>query len=184
MPLYNPPSSGSASFGATDMVGVGLLSGSATYDTGYSSTQTAGDLVCCLAVAPKTVTVTTLGIQVTGAGVTGSGVNALALFTEAGVLVDQTGDMTAAFGSVGYAEGAMGGAQVLTAGVNYYLAVLNHFSGTAVKFAATGTVNTSNFPALNSHYVAVYKSAQASIPASFTPSSYTLNSGLYIMYAR
>jgi hypothetical protein len=183
VPLYNPASSG-ASFGQNDLVGVGLLSGSATYDTGYSSTQSAGDLVCCLAVAPKTVAVSTLGIQVTGAGVTGSGTNALALYTEAGVLIDQTGDMTTAFSSVQYAEGAMGGPQTLTAGTNYYLVVLSHFSGTAVKFAATGTVNTSNFPALNSHYVAVYKSAQASIPASFTPSSYTLNSGLYIMYAR
>lgn len=181
MPYYPPPAV--SSFGWTDMLGVGLLTAAPTW-SGFVATQTAGNHVACLAVAPKNATVTTLGIQVTTGGVTGSGVNSLQLYTEAGVLIDQTGDMTTAFGSIGFAEGAMGGAQQLTAGTNYYLAVLTHFSGTLPKFAATGTASTANIPVLNSHYAAVFKTLQTSAPSSFTPSSYSLNSGHYIIYAR
>lgn len=181
MPLYAPAAV--SSFGWTDMLGLGLLTAAPTW-SGFTATQTAGNHVVCLVIATKTATVTTLGIQVTAGGVTGSGVNSLQLYTEAGVLVDQTGDMTSAFGSIGFAEGAMGGAQQVVAGANYYLGVLTHFSGTLPKFAATGTASTANIPVVNGHYPAVFKALQASAPSSFTPSSYSVNSGHYIMYAR
>lgn len=166
-----------------DMLGLGLLTAPLT-DSGFTVSQTAGNMVCFLCIAAKTRTVSTLGIQVTAAGVTGSGVNALALYTEAGVLIDQTGDMTAAFSAVGFAEGAMGASHQVVAGTNYYLCVLTHFSGTAPKFAATGTASSANIPVINGHYPALFKAAQASFPASFTPSSFSLNSGHYIAYAR
>lgn len=167
----------------TDMLGIGMLTAPLT-DSGFVATQTAGNQVCCLCTPPKTVTVSVLGIQVTTAGVTGSGVNALALYTEAGVLIDQTGDMTTAMGSVGFAEGTMGASHTLTVGQNYYLCVLTHYSGTVPKFAATGTASSANIPLINGHYPAVFKTATATFPSSFTPSTYSLNSGHYIMYAR
>lgn len=181
MPYYPPATVGF--FGDTDMLGLGLLSAKLT-DTGYQSPQTSGDFVCFLCVAPKTITISTLGIQVARAGVTGSGTNALSLHTEAGVLIDQTGDMTTAFSSTGAAEGAMGASHVITAGTNYYLGVNTHFSGTTPAFEATGTSSSPNVYAVNSHYQAIFKSGQASIPASFTPSSYSINTGVYVAWAR
>jgi len=178
------PTGGAVTSGICDMYGLGLCTVDRLTDSGYSSAQSAGDLVLFLVNAPKTATVGTLGIQVTVGGVTGSGVNAMALYTEAGVLIDQTGDMTAAMSSVQFAEGALGSSHTVTAGTNYFLAVLTHFSGGAPKFAATGTTQSSNIPVLAGHYTAIYKSAQAVFPASFTPSSYTLNSGNYVAYAR
>lgn len=174
---------GAVASGWCDMLGLGLLT-APPVESGFTVSVTAGNLVCCLVNCPKSITVSTLGVQVTAAGVTGSGTNAIALFTEAGVLIDQTGDMTTAFSSIGFMEGAMGSSHSLTAGTNYYLALLTHFSGTVPKVAATGTASTANIPLLNGHYIALFKSLQATVPGSFTPSSYTLNTGQYIMYAR
>jgi len=166
-----------------DMLGVALLTARFT-ESGVTYQQTAGDLVLCLCTPPKTRSISTLGIWVTAAGAVGSGVNALLLYTEAGVLIDQTGDMTAAFSSAGMAEGAMGGSHTVTAGTGYYLGFLTHFSGTSPHFAATGTTGTANFPVVNGHYTALFKGSQLSVPPSFTPSSYTPNSGYFIMYGR
>src|SRR6185312_2804169 len=121
-----------------DMLGLGLLTVPPT-ESGFTVNITAGNMVCNLVTATKTKSIQTLGIQITAAGVTGSGVNALALFTEAGVLIDQTGDMTTAMSSIGFAEGTMASAHTVTAGTNYYLCALTHFSGTVPKAAATGT---------------------------------------------
>lgn len=166
-----------------DMLGVALLTAKYT-ESGVTYQQTPGDLVLCLCTPSKTKTISNLAAWVTAAGATGSGVNALALFTEAGVLIDQTGDMTTAWSSTGMVEGAMGGSHTVTAGTNYYLGFLTHFSGTSPHLAATGTTGTANFPVTNGHYTAIFKSGQASIPASFTPSAYTPNSGYFIMYGR
>lgn len=166
-----------------DMLGLGLLTAALT-DSAVTYQVTAGDLVLCLCTPSKTRSISTLGAWVTAAGVTGSGANALMLFTEAGVLIDQTGDMTAAFSSTGMAEGAMGGSHTVTAGTNYFLGFLTHFSGTSPHFAATGTTQTANFPVVNGHYTAIFKGSQLSVPSSFTPSSYTPNSGYFIMYGR
>ena len=166
-----------------DMLGLGLLTAPLT-DSAVTYQVTPGDLVLCLCTPAKTRSISTLGIWVTAAGATGSGTNALMLFSEAGVLIDQTGDMTAAFSSAGMAEGAMGGAHTVTAGTNYFLGFLTHFSGTSPHFAATGTTQTANFPVVNGHYTAIFKGGQLSVPSSFTPSSYTPNSGYFIMYGR
>lgn len=184
MPYYPPAAqAASAAFGWTDMLGLGLLT-APPVESGFTVSQTAGNHVCFLVIAPKTMAISTLGIQVTAAGVTGSGTNALALHTEAGVLIDQTGDMTTVFSSIGAAEAAMGGSHQIVAGTNYYLSVLTHFSGTAPKFAATGTASTANIPLINGHYTALFKTAQTSIPSSFTPSGYSLNTGHYVAWAR
>lgn len=178
-----PDSIGALSAGWEQMLGLGLLTAPFS-SSAVTYAQTAGDLVFCLCTPSRTKSISTLGVWVTAAGVTGSGVNALMLFAENGTLIDQTGDMTSAFSSTGAAEGAMGGSHTVTAGVNYYLGVLTHFSGTTPHLAATGTTQTANFPVVGGHYTAIFKSAQASVPASFTPSSYTANSGYYIVWGR
>lgn len=166
-----------------DMLGVALLTARFT-ESGVTYQQTPGDLVLCLCTASKTKSISSLAAWVTAGGVTASGVNALMLFTESGTLIDQTGDMSAAWASAGMVEGALGGSHVVTAGVNYYLGFLTHFSGTSPHFAATGTAQTANFPLTNGRRTALFKSGQASVPTSFDPSTYTLNSGYFVLYAR
>lgn len=183
MSQITPDAIGAVGANWLDMLGLGLLTVPPT-ESGFTVNSVAGNMVCNLVTATKTKTIQTLGIQVTTAGVTGSGVNALALYTEAGVLIDQTGDMTTAMSSIGFAEGTMAASHQVVEGTNYYLCELSHFSGTVPKFAATGTASSANIPVLNGHYISVFKTGQATFPASFTPSTFSLNTGHYIMYGR
>ena len=167
-----------------DMYGLGLLTAD-PLSSGYTVAQPAALMSCFLVNAPKAKTVSTLGIQLTAVGVTSSGYNGLALYTEAGALIDQTADMSAAFAAVAkFIEGAMGGSHPLTAGANYYLAVITNFSGTLPHLAATGTSGSANIPALNGHYPSLFSTGHATFPASFSPSAFSVNSGNYIAYAR
>lgn len=179
----SPDAIGAMSARWTEMLGYGLLTATPA-ESGVTYQQTPGDLVFCLCTPSKTKSISTLEIWVTAAGATGSGVNALVLFTEAGVQIDQTGDMTAAFSSTGMASGAMSTAHTVTVGTNYYIGFLTHFSGTSPHFAATGTTGTANFPVMNGHRLAIFKSGQAAVPSSFDPSTYTPNSGYFIMGGR
>lgn len=179
-----PDSIGATSADWADMLGLAILTAPLT-DTGQTANSVAGNFVCSLAVAKKTKTITTLGIWVTTAGVTASGLNALAIYDSSGNYIDQTGDMSTAFASTGFVEGTLSGSHTLTAGQSYYLCAVTHFSGTVPKFAVTGTSSSANIPVCNGRYVAIYKAGITTIPEpSFTPSSYTLNSGQYVMYGR
>jgi len=166
-----------------DLLGVALLTAKFT-ESGVTYQQTPGDLVLCLCTPPKTKSISSLAAWVTAGGVTPSGVNALMFFDETGNLIDQTGDMSSAWSSAGMVEGALGGSHTVTAGVGYYLGFLTHFSGTSPHFAATGTAGTANFPLANGHRTAIFKGGQTSVPLSIDPSSYTPNSGYFIMYGR
>lgn len=181
--ILTPDAIGAVSSDWASMLGVALLTAKFT-ESGVTYQQTPGDLVLCLCTAPKTKTISKLALWVTAAGVTGSGANALALFDETGNLIDQTGDMTTAWSSTGMPEGILGGSHTVTAGTNYYLGFLTHFSGTSPHCGATGTAQTANFPVANGRRTAIFKSSQAAIPLSFDPSSYTPNSGYFVMYAR
>lgn len=181
--LLTPDSIGAVSAGFAEMCGLGLLTADPRM-SGVTYQLTPGDLVLCLMTPSKTKTISSLAAWVTAAGVTGSGVNALMLYSEAGVLIDQTGDMTATWSSTGMVEGAMGASHTVTVGTNYYLGFLTHFSGTSPHFAATGTTQTANFPVTNGHYLAIYKSGQASVPSTIVPASFTPNSGYFILSGR
>lgn len=124
------------------------------------------------------VTVTKLGTWLTAGGATSGGVNAMALYTAAGVLIDQTADMTALFSgaSPSYIEAALGTPRALTADTNYYVACLTHLT-TIPKIA--GNVIGTNAPVFLGNYPALTLSAQASFPASFTPSAAASNNGAY-----
>lgn len=166
-----------------DMLSLGLLTAS-PYISGQTVNVTSGNHVVSLCVCTKSVTVNTLGLIVTTAGVTGSGANGMAIWAENGTQLGITGDMTAAISATGPAEGTLTGSVSLVAGTNYYLSVLTHFSGTTPHVMSTGTSSSANIPLINGHYMAIFKTLQTTIPSSFVPSSYSLNSGSYIMYAR
>jgi len=179
----SPDSIGALSSDAAKMLGYGLL----TADPRLSAVtyaQSPGDFVLCLCTASRTKSISTLEIWVTLAGVTGSGTNALYLYDELGNQIDLTGDLTAVFSTTGMVGGAMGGSHTVNAGSNYYIGFLTHFSGTQPHFAATGTTQTANFPVMNGRRMAIFKSGVATAPASFDPTTYTPNSGYFIMGAR
>jgi len=167
-------------------LGLGLLA----VNPAYAASSASGNseqlsITLCTATASKTVT--TLGIMVTQAGVTpGAGVNVLAMYSESGELLAQTGDMTSAFESTGFAEGAIGNpggitSYALTEGTNYYLAWLSSFTGTIPKFGGVNTGSTGQ--ALNGHYVMRNLTSQTSLPALITPSSMNSYTFCTCMYA-
>jgi hypothetical protein len=168
-------------------LGLGLLSVSPSY-IAASLTASNEQLVVALATCTQGKAVTTLGALVTTAGVTaGAGVNELALFTEAGTLVAQTGDMTTAFGTLGYAEGPIANPGAITsftliAGANYYLAILPSFTGTQPHFEAVSS--TPQTYALNGHYISRFLNSQATMPGTITPSSMSAQTSCVMAYAR
>lgn len=145
------------------------------------NTLTSGFHICNLIRPDGPITLSQLGIWLTLAGVTASGYNGLALYTEAGQLLDQTPDMSVAFTGTGYLPSNMSTLTnyVTSANTNYYLSVLSHFSGTVPK--AAGKLAGQNIPPINGHYFSVSKSGVATFPANFTPSSYSTSSGSYFM---
>jgi hypothetical protein len=133
--------------------------------------------------AYKTTSITTLGVWINTGGVTpGAGVNRLAIYSAAGALLQQTGDMTSAFESIQFAEGAIT-SQAVVAGTDYYLAVLSSFTGTQPVFGRAST----NFaiPVLNGIYTDGSIASQATVPASIAPlSSMNGTGGIPVLYGR
>jgi hypothetical protein len=127
--------------------------------------------VLVLAQAQASVTLNKLGIWPDTAGATpGAGINGLALYSEAGTLLGQTGDMTAAFETTGYAEGTITGGAPVTWGTNYYLGVLCNLGTPPLFIAGPGL---ASYPAIRGHYPSVVAFGQAAFPSTVTPSSMT-----------
>lgn len=142
-----------------------------------------GVLIFVLVHASTAYTLTTLGAWITAAGVTSTGVNGLAIYSEAGSLLEKTASMSAQFASTGYVEGALASSVNVTAGNNYYLAILSHFS-TAPKLAEAAATSIVAFPVFNGHRPSIFLTSQTDFPASFTPGSATADSGKYLLGAR
>lgn len=167
---------------------LGVPAGWVTSGSAYASS--AGQVYFTLATAYKSLTISYLGILLTRAAVTAGGdANQLALFSEAGSLLAQTGDMTTEFeaSAPSWAEGVIanpGGitSYTLTEGSNYYLAVSTNFTGTTPEFGSIGFFLA--VPALNGHYMSGYLSGQTTMPASVTPSSLSKDSTCLCIYAR
>jgi hypothetical protein len=142
-----------------------------------------GNLLLGMAVAVKSQTLNKLGVNLIVAGVTpGAGVNRLAIFTGAGVLLGQTVDMTAAFQGTGYVEGALTAGVAVAAGSEYYLGILASFTGTNPTIS--GLAGSVNLPEnIRGNYPNIFFSGQTTVPASFTPSAGTPNSGSYFLTA-
>lgn len=149
-----------------------------------------GVLVAVLIHLPGAA-ISKLGIALRSAANTPTGVNALGLYRvvspTSAVLVDQTGDMSAELASgPGWISGTLsGGSQTPAAGA-YYIAALTHFTSGA-QVVTTSDSGPSfggvGMPAINSRRPTVYTTGQASLPASFDPSAYTVNSVAYYMTA-
>jgi hypothetical protein len=121
-----------------------------------------------------------LGAWMTNEGLGATGTCGMALYTSSGTLIDQTTSMAAAFaapGSAWVSATFVGGAQTVTAG-SYYIALLSNMS-TGPKFA--GNTAVLPIPAINGIRNTVYLTGQSSFPASFTPASAVLNSGIYYL---
>lgn len=141
----------------------------------------AGNLLLVRVYLPGT-SISTLGTLVFSGGVTPNGSeNAMALYTEAGVLVDKTGSLSVALqASSAWASGALsGGAQTPAAGA-YWLGILTNFTTAPHLFAANAV---DNIPAINGKRTSILLGGQAAIPASITPAALTLNSAAYYMTA-
>lgn len=129
-------------------------------------------------------TYTTLGIWLRGAAAGSTGSNRLAIYTEAGTLIDTSGDMTADFQS-GVAptiiESTLSLGSYVHAGGNVYIGALTHFSTPpSIKAIDIGI----NAPDINSHRPSVFLTGQTSFPASFNVAAANANSAAYFMYVR
>lgn len=143
--------------------------------------------VAFLCTAGSTVTLSTLGTYLHTAGVTaGAGVNRIGIYSAAGVLLGQTGDMTAAFSAAGLAEGALTATVGVIQGNNYYLAILPNFTGTAIQTIglAGQALNSAGLPLFGGVLPNLFVAAQASLPASFTPSSLGAGGSVNYVYGR
>lgn len=139
-------------------------------------TASAGTFLAVLTYIPAGQ-ISTLGVWVHTGGATGTGVNHMAIHTSAGVLVDQTGDMTTALSSSAvWASAALSGGTQSIAGGAYYVSLLTHFSSNP---EIGGAAAVQSIPVINGRYPSVFLTAQASIPASFDPTAATRNSGTY-----
>jgi hypothetical protein len=137
-----------------------------------ASTATNETLFLARMTARTTVSITKLGCWITGAGVTpGAGVNLMAIFNAGGTSqLGITADLTTAIESTGIIEGTIT-SLALTAGTDYWIGLLTSYSGTAPHFA--GASAAAAIPAINSVYSAGSIASQATMPATFTPSSLT-----------
>lgn len=141
-----------------------------------------GTLVFVLVRPQLPATITNLGLWVTSTATGPStGTNGMALYTEAGVLMAATGDMSTAFTATGYAEGTLTASQSVSMTSNYYIAALTHMTGNP-SVAATSAV--ANIPVIQAHYASIFLTAQTGFPASFTPSGASLNNAAYFLAGR
>ncbi|HYH75599.1 MAG TPA: hypothetical protein VD735_06620 [Candidatus Saccharimonadales bacterium] len=144
-------------------------------------TINSGVCVFMLVRLPST-TITMLGAWKSIEGIGATGTCGLALYTEAGVLIDQTTSMAAAFAAPGVAwisAPLSGGALTVTAG-NYYIALLSNMTS-GPQFAATSIINDA--PPINGHYPAIYLTGRNTFPTSFTPSAAIKNNGAFYLTA-
>jgi hypothetical protein len=159
-----PASSG----GASPPAMLGLLLWTIPPELAFmSGNPPTGDVFFSLAQAAASGSVGHLGTIVRQAGVTpGAGLNAMAIYSAAGVLLGNTGDMTAQFEATGYVEGAITPVSIV-AGQSYYLGISQNFTGTVAQFAGASVPVPT--PAIRANYSPVYESSSV-WPASFTPS--------------
>lgn len=141
------------------------------YSASLSYGPSAQTFVGVLTRSSVATTLTKLGTWIVTAGSgAGAGINGMALYSESGTLLAQTGDMTAAFQTTGYIEGTLASSYDITADTNYYIFFLNNFS-TAPVLATNGSTGT--FPTIRGHIASPVLFSQTSFPASFTPGSAT-----------
>lgn len=168
----------------TPSLGFSLATLPGLWAANTGSQASANEVVLTLATAQVSGTITKLGTWIGGAGATpGSGINGLAIYTEAGVLLDQTVDMTAAFEvASSWAEASLTAGVSIVQGTNYYLAFMHNFSTAP---AMPGFVPPpGQTPLIHGHYPHVYIApVVTAFPASFTPANVGLNGSHWFLVA-
>lgn len=131
---------------------------------------TAGFLILAL-IRPGAATITNLGLWLGTAGITPSGVNSMGLFSEAGVQLAVTGDMSAALSSGAnsgtYVEAALGTPYAAADATSYYVGVLCQMSGGDPKIGGTFYGSGLHIPTIKGHRAAITVSGLSSMPSSF-----------------
>lgn len=168
-------------FAGLSPISLGLIQTAIRLDSASAAlSANAGVLLMVLVTMPISTTVNSLGAWITNSGATSTGTNGMAIYTEAGVLMSATGDMTTAFTTGGWQSAALTTPQSVTVGTNYYLALLANLT-TAPKIGGSTTV--VSLPTINGHIPSLYFTGQTSFPASVTPSSGNPNNGNYALFA-
>lgn len=145
---------------------------------------TSGFLILAL-IRPGPVTVNNLGLWLGGQGSGSSGVNSMALFSESGVQLAVTGDMTSALASAAnaglYVEAAVGTPYTTADATDYYIGVLCQMSSNpTIAGSYSGGLH---IPTIKGHRPAIVVGSQASMPASFNVSTATTASAGYWLVA-
>jgi hypothetical protein len=178
---------GSEAPGGVSVGGMGFALASLPFSliNSEAATLTNEDLICTLATAAVTKTITKLGIALYTAGVTaGSGVNVMAIFSESGsTQLGYTSDMTAAMEGTGDVEGTLASGVAVTAGTNYWVCALSSFTTAPVAYGFTAASQPA--VAINGHYPGSrYTTSQATLPGSISPSGYTRAGVTYYVWGR
>lgn len=146
---------------------------------------TSGFLILAL-VRPGPVTISNLGVWLGTAGSGSTGVSSMALFSEAGVQLAVTGDMTTALSSSAnngtYVEAPVGTPYTAVDGTSYYIGILCQMSSNPLiggTFAGSGL----HIPTIKGHRPAITVGGLSSMPASFTVSAATTAAAGYWLVA-
>lgn len=131
---------------------------------------------------PGAAVVGNVGLFLGTAGAVSTGVNAMGLYSEAGVLLAQTGDLTAALSAAGsngmYLEFPLTVPYKTAANTNYYVGVLSHMTTPPLVggfFAGAGV----SYPAVHGHLPVITLGGQAALPASFSIGSVSMGNAGY-----
>lgn len=145
----------------------------------------ASGVVAYQLVRPILSTITRLGLVLGTAGA-GAGPCRLGVYSEAGVELAITGDLTTAFTTAGNngkaIEGTLsGGTFAWSTSANYYLAAVCLL---ASQPTIAGQVSGVQLPSINGHVPNANQTGQSDLPASFTPATAGTPGASFYFYAR
>ena len=147
--------------------------------TGSNFQLSSGTCVFILIHIPR-VSISELGVWMTNEGITPTSYSGMALYTPDGTLIDKTSDVSSTLATPGnfwFSSALTGGPRTLDAGP-YYIAFLSHLA-TGPRIAGVSAVR--DIPVINGYRPSVYLTNQSGFPASFTPASANVNSGIYYL---
>lgn len=137
-------------------------------------------------VRPISTSITRLSLQLGTAGGTVTGFCGMGVWSEAGVLLASTADMSAALTSAGnngkIVEGLIAGGLNWSTSANYYLGFLSQL--TSQPTIGGQDVTGVQLPAFNTHITNAVLTGQTALPASFTPASAGTSAAAFYFGAR
>jgi hypothetical protein len=139
-------------------------------------------------VRPISSKIGVLGLWLGAAGATSTGYSGMGLYSEAGVLLASTPDMTTALTTAGNAdktvEGVLTAPYTASTAQNYYLALLCQLTSQPT-IAGQDTNSGQQIPdPLNGHRVSLNQTGQTALPATFNPATAGVPAASYWFYAR